>query len=76
MPSPIIRFDYTAIIDLALAQCATMEKRTLCEGCQEERRRLLVYAFESAAPALGFEVVKLVTQTADAPATQPDTPAK
>lgn len=28
----------------------------------DERRRLLVYAFESAAPACGFEIVKLVAE--------------
>lgn len=64
MPSPPIRFDVSPIIELALAQSAAIEKRELCEGCQEERRRLLVYAFESAAPALGFEVVRLKEERA------------
>lgn len=59
MSSPPIRFDFTPIIELALAQSAAIEKRTLCEGCQDERRRLLRYAFESAAPALKFELVRL-----------------
>lgn len=55
---------------------ATIEKRTLCEGCLDERRRLLEYALNGALEVLGFELVKLVTQTVPAPATQPDTPAK
>ncbi len=60
MSSPPLRaFDFGPIIELALAQSAAIEKRELCAGCQDERRRLLVYAFESAAPALNFELVRL-----------------
>lgn len=62
MPSPPIRFDVSAIINLALAQSATIEKRTLCDGCLDERRRLLEYALNNATTACGFEIVKLVAE--------------
>ena len=57
--TPPIRFDVTPIINLALAQSATIEKRTSCDRCLDERRRLLEYALGGALEVLGFELVRL-----------------
>lgn len=37
-----------------------LEKNRPCERCVAAQRRLLTYLVESAIPALGFEVVKIV----------------
>lgn len=59
MPSPPIRFDVSAIVELALAQSAVMEKCQLCPECLEVLRRTVTYALTGGLEAFNFELVKL-----------------